>query len=139
MPATDVRDHVEGERLVVHLDAPHEPLHRAEQVVVDQEPLERLPHQAADDPGIRRDEVAAGERGSRDGDPLLVAGLRVHRLRVGHPGGDAGDQAEVVRDLRARRHQQRLLPAASRERTGAQVGDERPHAEVERRSPAGSG
>ena len=40
----------------------------------------------------------------------------------------------MVRDLGARRHQQRLLSATARERARAEVGDERPHAEVERRS-----
>ena len=79
-------DDLVRQRLVGDLDHSQQPLGVAEQVVVDHQPLEGLPHQAADDPRVRGDEVAPGERCGRDGDALLVARLGVHGLGVGHAG-----------------------------------------------------
>ena len=80
-------------------------------------------------PGIADQRVVVG---------LLRPRLRVRHLAVGHAGGGAAGEVVVLRDLPARRRQQRLFRAAAGHRAGAQVGDERPQPE-DRRMPRHDG
>ncbi|MEZ5773396.1 MAG: hypothetical protein R3D33_01410 [Hyphomicrobiaceae bacterium] len=125
-----ILDDIDRQRLVADLDATQRALHRADQIVVEHQPLERRAHEARHHAACLHDEPAARKARQGHGDALLVAGLVVEHFRIGHAGGDRAGQIVEARHLCGRRHQHRGLAAAPRETAGPEVGDEDPIAEM---------
>ncbi len=125
----DVADGLERETLVADFDALDRALGGADDVVVDDQALEREAQQAGVHAGRLVDHVGAGIADQRVVQGLLGAGLAVRQLRIGHARGGAAGQVVEVRHLARRGREQRLLGAAARHGARAQVGDEAPGAE----------
>ena len=97
----DVLDRLERQALVVDLDAFDRALRGADDVVVDDQALEREAEQARVHAGRLVDQVGAGIADQRVVERLLGARLGVGQLRVGHAGGGAAGQVVEVGHLAA--------------------------------------
>ena len=114
--------------LLVDFDASHGAVDRAEHVVVDHQGLQRATQDAGQHPGRLVHQVGAGLTGQGNVDALLVAGLVVGDLGVGHARGHPRRQAQPVDQLGRGRVQDALLARAAAHGAGSQVRHERPHA-----------
>ena len=88
-----VADHPGGQGALVDLDPADRTVNRPQHVIVNDQRLERTGQDAGQHSGRLVDQVGPGVGGQGHGQTLLMAGLVVGRLRVGHTGRHPGRQA----------------------------------------------
>ena len=130
----DLAHGLDREAVLGHLDAADRAQDRADHVVVDHQALETEAEQAGMHAGRLVDQVGPGKSEQGLGVTLLVAGLGVRQLRIGHSRGDARGQVVELPHLGAGGGEQPLLAAAPAHCAGAQIRDEGPGPEDRRRA-----
>ena len=104
----DVAEHVEAQRLVADLEAAHQPLNVADDLVLHHQHRQRRRLIDARDAQVSED-VGARHRAASERDAGFQARLRVGELAVGEADVDVDGQPVVLAHLRHRDRHQRLL------------------------------
>ena len=121
-----IADDFDGQRLVIHFDAAHIAVDRAQHVIVDEQAFEAETEKRGMHAGTLIEEIDAGHRGKRRGDPLLIARLHVGQLRIAHACRRADGELVEMAHIGASGGDERLLARAARHGAGPEIGYERP-------------